>query len=134
MGPIGVQEGTEYPPLLCGLLEVYEAPEARLREHCGLVVGQTESLGPDLLVQPEEPKECCDCGAGGTAEPGQLRLGVGLAGVQEFLVVEGLLEGVGVFFYLQPTAAGLATDLDEGRIGLMSLINMELVPHHPNVR
>ena len=95
----GVQEGPEPAPLLGRFLEAHKVPETRLREHCGLVVGQTESLGPNLLVQPEEPQVCCDCGAGGTAEPGQLRLGVGLAGVQEFLVVEGLLEGVGVFRY-----------------------------------
>jgi hypothetical protein len=41
---------------------------------------------------------------------------------------QGLLERIGLFYYLQTTGTPPFADLDEGGISLMSLKNMELVP------
>lgn len=61
-----------------------------------VIVGHAESLSADLLVQSEEAQVRCNRGSGNAREPGEFCLGVSLAGVQQPLILKGLLDRVGV--------------------------------------
>ena len=82
MGLRGVQEGSEPPQLLCWL-EAHEVSETGFGEPGDPLVldRQVQGLCTDLLIQPEETQVGRNRGAGGAAEPRQLTLGVGLAGL-----------------------------------------------------
>ena len=82
MGLRGVQEGPE-PPQLLYRLEAHEVSETGFGESGNPLVldRQVQGLCTDLLIQPEETQVGRNRGAGGAAEPRQLTLGVGLAGL-----------------------------------------------------
>ena len=65
-----------------------------------IVIGHAEGFSADLLRQVEEAEIGRNGGSGGAAEPGEFRLGVGLTGVEEGSVLEGLFERIPVFRYL----------------------------------
>ena len=129
MGLRGVQEGPEPPQLLCWL-EAHEVSETGFGEPGDplVLVRQVQGLCTDLLIQPEETQVGRNRGAGGAAEPRQLTLGVGLAGLYQLAVVEGLLEGIWVFVYFEAARTVPTADADERGVPPMSLINMELIP------
>jgi len=61
-------------------------------------------------------------------------LGISLPRLQQILVVQGLLEGVGMSLELYPGRfRAFSADLDVGSVSLMSLKNMKLIPHYPRV-
>ena len=62
---------------------------------------QTENYALNLFVQLEETQVRRDCRARRAAEPSQLGLGVGLAGLQQLAVTQGLFEGISVSGHLQ---------------------------------
>ena len=82
MGLRGDQEGPELPQLLCWL-EAHEVSETGFGEPGDplVLVRQVQGLCTDLLIQTEETQVGRNRGARGAAEPRQLTLGVGLAGL-----------------------------------------------------
>ncbi len=129
MGLRGVQEGPEPPQLLCWL-EAHEVSETGFGEPGDplVLVRQVQGLCTDLLIQPEETQVGRNRGAGRAGEPRQLTLGVGLAGLYQLAVVEGLLEGIWVFVYFEAARTVPTADADERGVPPMSLINIELIP------
>jgi hypothetical protein len=90
--------------------------------------GHAEGFSADLLRQVEEAEVGRNGGSGGAAEPGEFRLGVGLTGVEEGSVLEGLLERIPVFSYLQSGPPTLTTDLDVRGVSPNPVKNLKLIP------
>lgn len=67
-------------------------------------------------------------GSRGAAEPGQLGLRVDFAGVEDGLVLKGLLERIPVFRNLESGSSRLATDLDVPGVSSNPLRDQKLIP------
>ena len=124
-----LQEVSEALLLLFGL-PANQMPQTGLCEdgNAIVVIGHAEGFSADLLRQVEEAEIGRNGGSGGAAEPGEFRLGVGLTGVEEGSVLEGLLERIPVFSYLQSGPPTLTTDLDVRGVSPNPLKNMKLIP------
>jgi hypothetical protein len=111
--------------LLCA--EALQGPQTRFRQ---AVVGipKRESVRLNLGVEPKQLEIGRNRGAGGAAEPGKFSMGIGFAGVEEGLVVKGLLERIPVLGDFESGSSRLTTDLDVRGVSSNSLKDQELIP------
>ena len=124
-----LQEVSEALLLLFGL-PTNKMPQTGLCEdgNAIVVIGHAEGFSANLLRQVEEAEVGRNSGSGGAAKPGEFRLGVGLTGVEEGLVLEGLFERIPVFRYLYSGPSTLTTDLDVRGVSPNPLKNLKLIP------
>ena len=104
---------------------VQQVPQPRFGQP---TIVQSQSFGLDLGIKAEEAEIGRNGGSGGAAEPGESRLGVGLAGVEEGLIIEGLPERIAVFLDLQAYRSALTTNLDVRGASPNPLKYLKLIP------
>ncbi len=104
-----------------------QGPQTGFRQAV-VVIPKREGVRLNLGVEPKQLEIGRNCGAGSAAEPGEFRLGVYFAGIEEGLVLESLLEWIRVFGYFESGSSRLTTDPDVRGVLLNPLENMKLIP------
>jgi len=124
-----LQEVSEALLLLFGL-PTNKMPQTGLCEggNAIVVIGHAEGFSAGLLRQVEEVEVGRNGGSGGAAEPGEFRLGIDFAGVEEGFVMQSLPQRIAVTDDVHATRTALTTDLDVRGPPPNPLKDLELIP------
>ena len=128
-GAAAVDESLEPPPLL-PRLAAHQAPQAGFRQagKSLIVIVEGQGLCLHFGVEAEQPEICRNGGSGGPAQPGEFRVGIDFAGVEEGFVMQSPPQRIAVTDYVQATRTALTTDLDVRGPFPNPLKDLELIP------